>query len=274
MLKLWCVRDEAPACVMCFLEGQHKGHDYERREAVEARQREAELARVEAALGKIDAAVKLVEMIEADQQKSASEARAAKKRYLGRLFEVVMLREKALGDKINEWERSRADQVSRRRAVLGWARRRLEDERTAIEQGSAGHGSKQSTGTAEVCQKANAMAAEVEAERLCTGRISFASGGANIAQGGGTASVDLVGAILHAGHLHIYTTDTKVRLSSLLVCKAKTWWLVIFASFSGQRGDQQRARGAGQPTRRPPNGGEGRSPGTQQCCCGLLAPCH
>ena len=219
-LKLWCVRDEAPACVMCFLEGQHKGHDYERREAVEARQREAELARVEAALGKIDAAEKLVEMIEADQQKSASEARAAKKRYLGRLFEVVMLREKALGDEINEWERSRADQVSRRRAMLGWARRRLEDEQTAIEQGSAVHGSKQST-AAEVCQKANAMAAEVEAERLCTGRISFASGGANVAQGG-TASADLVGAILHAGHLHIYTNDTKVCLYSLLASKA-TW---------------------------------------------------
>jgi hypothetical protein len=177
------------------------------------------LARVEAALGKIDAAVKLMEMIEADEQKSASEARAAKKRYLGRLFEVVMLREKALGDEINEWERSRADQVSRRRAMLGWARRRLEDERTAIEQGSAVHGSKQST-AAEVCQKANAMAAEVEAERLCTGRISFASGGANIAQGG-TASGDLVGAILHAGHLHISdTNDTKVRLSSLLALKA------------------------------------------------------
>jgi hypothetical protein len=107
--------------------------------------------------------------------------------------------------------------------MLGWARRRLEDEQTAIEQGSAVHGSKQST-AAEVCQKANAMAAEVEAERLCTGRISFASGGANIAPGG-TASVDLVGAILHAGHLHIYTNDTlKVRLSSLLAKSKLGGW--------------------------------------------------
>lgn len=122
-LKLWCVCDEALACVMCFLEGQHKGHDYKQREAIKARQQEAELAQVEVAMGKINTAVKLVEMIKADEQKSASKACVAKKWYLGRLFEVMMLCEKVLGDEISEWEWSRADQVSRQRTMLGWARR-------------------------------------------------------------------------------------------------------------------------------------------------------
>ncbi len=143
-VEMWCERGGAAVCVVCLVVGPHKGHDAVTIEEAEARGREAvraELARVEAAIGEVDATMARATVRAADEQKSAAEARAAVKRHFDPMREAVAQRELALGAEIDEWTRARADAAAKQLDELDEVKRRLAAAGKAIQRQQPGGGS-------------------------------------------------------------------------------------------------------------------------------------
>jgi hypothetical protein len=141
---MWCERDGAAVCVVCLVVGPHKGHDAVTIEEAEARGREAvraELARVEAAIGEVDATMARATVRAADELKSAAEARAAVKRHFDQMREAVAQRELALGVEIDEWTRARAEAAAKQLDELDEVKRRLAAAGKAIQRQQPGSGS-------------------------------------------------------------------------------------------------------------------------------------
>lgn len=160
--------------------GQHKGHPFVPIEAVEARQREAELARLEAAISEIDADAELSAMVYNSEMESAADAQAAMERYFERLHEVVAQRKKALSAEINRWKSARADRASGRQAKQDRGRARVEESQKALQQ--SGLSGSELSAAVEQSQKASATAT-MGGERLSASSISFVGDGDNIGFG-------------------------------------------------------------------------------------------
>jgi len=133
---MWCEADQIAVCELCIRIGPHKDHSVVPMHEADERQRlqtQDALARVEAVMSDVKEAERQQAETEAEQEASGLEARAAMKRFFGRIREAALTRERELQAELDLWMQERVEVGSIRRARLAAAKRRLEAVRRDLQ---------------------------------------------------------------------------------------------------------------------------------------------
>jgi len=123
--EVWCDKDSVAVCMLCVVTGPHEDHPTLTIEEANERAHEkarGELAKLEAVIGEVDAALKHNEEVAAVEEESECQAAADMRQHFDWLREAVAQREKELQDELGQLKCVRIEAVHRGQEDTGGSR--------------------------------------------------------------------------------------------------------------------------------------------------------